>query len=184
MPGIATTASAVAVCAALAAVAHDAYAQRPAGDPASPPAAAVTLIDSTGRVAARVFADTVVLVTMQGDVTAPASIGPVHDADGHMASGLASWRSGGSVLFTSSDCTTGAYVHAGTYPGARAASQVQTPDGIILHVGAIGTAGAVDVRSIRYDTGCSPVSVRQDGLFPVVTTLNLTATHPPPLSLR
>jgi len=40
------------------------------------------------------------------------------------------------------------------------------------------------VESIRYQTGCAQVSVRQSGLIPVVITLNLTSAYPPPLSFQ
>ena len=53
--------------------------------------------------------------------------------------GMATWQSGGSVLFTSSDCTTGAYVYSSTSGGARATTQLQTSLGMMLYVGAIGT---------------------------------------------
>lgn len=172
-----------ALCAALAAAAApNACSQGLV--PSGPSSGAVVLLDSTGKVAARALTDTVVLITVERDVTAPASIRPIYGADGRMASGLASWQSGGSVLFTSPDCTAGAHVYSGTYAGARAATQVQTPDGIVLYVGAVGISTAVDVQSILYDTGCSPISVRQNGLFPVLATLNLSATYPPPLSFR
>jgi hypothetical protein len=101
-----------------------------------------------------------------------------------MASGVATWHSGGSVLFTSTDCTTGAHVYGLPYAGVRAAAQVQTPAGIVLHVGAIGMAASVAIRSILYDTGCVPVTIQQSGLFPVVTTVNLTTAYPPPLSFE
>jgi len=101
-----------------------------------------------------------------------------------VASGLAAWQTGGSVLFTSSDCTTGAHVHGSPHAGVRATAQVQTASGIVLHVGAVGTATTLPIRSILYDTGCAPVTVRQSGLFPVVTTVNLTTAYPPPLSFQ
>jgi len=145
---------------------------------------AIVLVDSTGKVAARPLNDTVMLIALGNEVVAPASIRPIYDADSRMASGLAVWQSGGSVLFTSSDCTTGAYIHGGSLAGARAAMQVQTPAGILLHVGAIGTGTTVEVRSILYDNGCSPVSIRENGLFPVLATLNLSTAYPPPLSFR
>jgi hypothetical protein len=115
---------------------------------------------------------------------APASIRPIYDADGHAASALATWQTGGSVLFTSSDCTTGAHVHGSPHAGVRATAQVQTKSGIVLHVGAVGTATTLPIRSILYDTGCAAVTVREGGLFPVVVTFNLSAVHPPPLSFQ
>jgi hypothetical protein len=145
---------------------------------------AIGLVDSTGKIAARPLNDTIMLITVGSGVTAPALIRPIYDPDGRMASGLATWHSGGSVLFTSSDCTTGAHVYSLPHAGVRAAAQVQTPAGITLHVGAIGPATTAAVRSILYDTGCAPVTVQQSGLFPVVTTVNLTATYPPPLSFQ
>jgi len=175
-----------ALCAALAAAAAapNACSQGLASVPSDPSSDVVVLLDSTGKVAARALTDTVVLITVERDVRAPASIRPIYGADGRMASGLASWQSGGSVLFTSPDCTAGAHVYSGTYAGARAATQVQTRDGIVLYVGAVGISTTVDVQSILYDTGCSPISVRQNGLFPVLATLNLSAAYPPPLSFR
>jgi hypothetical protein len=159
-------------------------AQSVAGGGLSAPPNAIVLVDSTGQVAARPLNDTIVLITVGSGVVAPASIRSIHDADGRSASGLAMWQSGGSVLFTSSDCTTGAHVYSLSHAGARAATQLQTPAGIMLYVGAIGTATTVAVRSILYDTGCSPVAVRQNGLLPVVATLNLSTAYPPPLSLQ
>ena len=184
MPGIATTSAVTVLCAALATAAHDASSQSLVGFPSSPPASAVMLIDSTGNTVARALTETVVLVTVESDLTAPASIQPIYGADGRMASGLGSWQSGGTVLFTSADCTVGAHIYSGTYAAVRAATQVQTPEGNELYAGAIGTSITVDVRSILYDTGCSQVSVRQNGLVPVLATRNLSTTYPPPLSFR
>jgi hypothetical protein len=161
-----------------------AWAQNATSVGSTPPAAAVGLVDSTGKVAARPFNDTIMLVTVGGGVVAPALIRPIYDPDGRMASGWATWHSGGTVLFTSSDCTAGAHVYSLPHAGVRAAAQVQTTSGIILHVGAIGPATTVAIRSILYDTGCAPVTVRQSGLFPVVTTVNLTTAYPPPLSFQ
>jgi hypothetical protein len=161
-----------------------ACAQHAAGAGSSPPANSIVLMDATGKGAARPLNDTVMLITISGGVAAPASIRPIYDGDGRTASGLATWQSGGSVLFTSSDCTTGAYVYSSTPAGARATTQVRTSDGIMLYVGAIGTATVVAVRSILYDTGCSPVAVQQNGLFPVLATINLSTAYPPPLSFQ
>jgi hypothetical protein len=182
--GIATIAAVTTLCAVLAAASHDGWSQGLGGVPSNQPSGAVVLIDSTGKVAARALTDTVVLMSVERDVTAPVSIRPIYGTDGRMASGLAAWQSGGSVLFTSPDCTAGAHVYSGTYAGARAATQVQTPDGIVLYVGSVGISTTVEVRSILYDTGCSSISVRQNGLFPVLATLNLSTTYPPPLSMR
>jgi hypothetical protein len=66
----------------------------------------------------------------------------------------------------------------------RATTQVQTPDGIMLYVGAVGAATTVTIRSILYDTGCAPVKVQQNGLLPVLATVNLSTAYPPPLSLQ
>jgi hypothetical protein len=88
------------------------------------------------------------------------------------------------VLFSSSDCTTGAHIHSLPHAGLRATTQVQTPSGIILYVGAIGITTTVTINSILYDTGCSPVTVQQNGLLPVLATVNLSTTHPPPLSFQ
>ncbi len=88
------------------------------------------------------------------------------------------------MLFTSSDCTTGAHVYSSQHAGVRAATQVRTPAGILLYVGAVGTATTVAVHSILYDTGCAPVNVRQNGLLPVLATAHLTAAYPPPLSFQ
>ena len=149
------------------------------------PPAAVALWDSTGKVAARPFGDALVLVTDPASgVVAPAAIRPVYGDDQRTASGWATWQSGGSVLFTSADCTTGAYVFSTQHAGLRATAQVLTPDGIVLHAGALGITTTVTVRSILYDTGCTAVSVRQNGLVPVDSTVNLTRRYPPPLSFR
>jgi hypothetical protein len=172
------------LCGTLAVASPNAYCQSAGGIPASTSTGAVALIDSTGKVVGHALTETVVLVTLQRDVTAPASIRAVYDNDNRIASGLASWQSGGSVLFTSPDCTNGAYVHGGAIAGVRAATQVQTREGIVLFAGAIGMPTTVEVRSILYDTGCSPIAVRQSGLFPALATLNLSATYPSPLSFR
>ena len=161
-----------------------AWAQNAAAAGSSPPANAVGLVDSTGKLAARPLNDTIMLISFGSGVTAPAMIRPIYDSDGRMASGLATWHTGGSVLFTSPDCTTGAHVYSLPHAGVRAAAQVQTPTGIVLYVGAIGPATTVAVRSLLYDTGCAPVAVQQNGLFPVVTTVNLTTSYPPPLSFQ
>ena len=100
------------------------------------------------------------LVTISSGVAAPALIRPIYDSDGRTASGLATWQAGGSVLFTSSDCTAGAHVYGSSYAGVRATTQVQTPAGIVLYVGAVGTASTVAIHSILYDTGCAPVTVQ------------------------
>jgi hypothetical protein len=160
------------------------WAQTAAFAGSSPPANAIGLVDSTGKVAARPLNDTIMLITVRSGVAAPALIRPIYDPDGRMASGLATWQSGGSVLFTSPDCTTGAHVYSLPHAGVRAAAQVQTPAGILLHVGAIGPATTVAIRSILYDTGCAPVTVQQNGLFPVVATVNLNTAYPPPLSFQ
>lgn len=148
-------------------------------------AAAVVLMDSAGNAIARPFTDTTVLVTdAVTGIVAPASIRPVLGDDQRPASGLATWQSGGSVLYTSADCTTGAHVFSNGIVGLRATTQVRTPNGIVLYVGAIGSARTAAVRSIRYDTGCSPVAVQQNGLAPVDVTVNLTTNYPPPLSFK
>ena len=105
------------------------------GQTARPP---VVLMDSTGKVAARPLNETIVLVTING-VAAPALIRPIYGPDGRIASGLATWQSGGSVLFTSSDCTTGAHVYSLPHAGVcgRAGSD---PAGIVL------TSARLDLR--------------------------------------
>jgi hypothetical protein len=145
---------------------------------------AIALVDSTGKVVAGPLNETIMLVTISSGVTAPALIRPVYDPDGHTASGLATWQAGGSVLFTSSDCTLGAHVYSSPYAGLRATTQVQTPSGIMLYVGAVGAATTVAIKSILYDTGCAPVTVQQNGLLPVLATFNLSMTYPPPLSFQ
>ena len=162
-----------------------ASAQKPAIGGPPPPASPIVLVDSTGKAAARPLSDTLVLVVVNSTgVSAPAFIRPIYDADGRPASGLATWQSGGSVLFTSSDCSTGAHVFSLGNAGVRATTQVQTPDGIVLFVGAVGATTTVAVHSILYGSGCSPVTVQQNGLVPVEATVNLTAAYPPPLSLQ
>lgn len=176
---------AVAAGVAAALIAHGAaYAQNLEGAATSPLANPIMLVDSTGKAAARALNETIMLITVGSGVVAPAMIRPIYDADGRTASGLATWQSSGSVLFTSFDCTTGAYVYSLPHAGVRAATQVQTLAGIVLYVGAIGTGTTVAVRSILYDTGCSPVTVQQNGLFPVLVTINLSTTYPPPLSFQ
>ena len=88
------------------------------------------------------------------------------------------------MLFTSGDCTTGAHVYSSSYAGARAATQVQTLAGTILYVGAIGLTTTVSVQSVLYDTGCASLKIQQNGLVPVVATINLTTAYPPPLSFQ
>ena len=56
--------------------------------------------------------------------------------------------------------------------------------GVVLCVGAIGTGTTVAVHSILYDCGCSPVTVQQNGLLPVLLTVNLSTGYPPPLSFQ
>ena len=167
----------LAVALAAAANAHGA-------DIALPATATVALVDATGVVVARPLDESIVLVTLDGDVAAPAQIRPIFDADGHAASGLATWQAGGSVLFSSPDCTIGAHVHSPTHAGVRATAQLQSPEGIVLFVGAVGPPTTVDIRSIRYESGCAQVALRQNGLLPVITTVNLTTAYPPPLSFR
>ena len=144
----------------------------------------VVLVDSSGNVAGRPLDETIMLVTVDSGVVAPALIRPIYDPDGHTASGLATWQAGGSVLFTSSDCTAGAHVYGSAHAGVRATTQVETPTGIILYAGAVGTANTVAIQSILYDTGCAPVKVRQNGLFPVLAIVNLSTAYPPPLSFQ
>ena len=152
---------------------------------AAQPAPTVVLVDSTGKVAARALTETHVLVIDPvSRVVAPAAIGPIRGDDGRTASGLATWQSGGSVLYTSSDCSTGAYIYSNSNAGYRAATQVETPSGVVLVVGAYGFTSTIAVRSILYDNGCASVSIRQNGLVPVDATVNLTAAYPPPLSFR
>ncbi|HET7536082.1 MAG TPA: hypothetical protein VFJ90_06495 [Candidatus Didemnitutus sp.] len=150
----------------------------------SPTSSAVVLVDSTGKAAAKPLNESVVLVAIGTGVTAPASIRPIYGPDGRTVSGLATWQAAGSVLFTSGDCTTGANVYSSPYAGARAATQVQTPAGTILYAGAIGPTTTVSVQSVLYDTGCAPLRIQQNGLVPVVATLNLTTAYPPPLSFQ
>jgi len=144
----------------------------------------IVVIDSAGKAAGRLLNESVALVDATVGVVAPASIRPIYASDGKAASGLATWQSGGTVLFTSADCTAGGFVHSPALAGARGAAQVETREGIVLYVGAIGMPTTQAVRSILYDTGCSPVSVRQNGLHPVVVTVNLSSRFPPPLSLQ
>jgi hypothetical protein len=179
------TAWVIAMSVAVGIAAHGtACAQNLAGAGSSPLPNFIVLVDSTGKVAARPLNDTIMLITVRSGVAAPALIRPIYDADGRTVSGLATWQSGGSVLFTSSDCTTGAHVYNLPHAAARAAAQVQTPAGITLYVGAIGPATTVAVQSILYDTGCSPVTVRQNGLHPVLATVNLSTAYPPPLAFQ
>src|SRR5262249_47254239 len=100
------------------------------GAPASAAAKPIGLIDSSGNAAARALNETIMLVTLTGGVVVPAYIRPIYGPDGRAASGLATWHSGGSVLFTSADCTTGAHVYSSSIAGARASAQVETPAGI------------------------------------------------------
>ena len=146
---------------------------------------AVVLVDSTGKLAARLLNDNIMLVAVNGgDVVAPALIRPIYDDAGREASGVATWQAGGSVLFTSPDCTTGGYVHSSSRAGVRAAAQIETPAGVVLYAGAIGNPATAVIQSILYGNGCASVTMQQDGLIAVEATVNLTATFPPPLSFR
>lgn len=146
---------------------------------------AIVLRDATGNVAGRALDGTLVLVTDPGaGVVAPAFVRPIYDADSRTASGLATWASGGSVLFTSADCTTGAHIPTLTNAGLRATSQVETPQGVVLYIGTTGIPVTIDARSILYATGCTAVSVRQNGVVAVDASVNLTTTFPPPLAFQ
>jgi len=147
-------------------------------------APSIALVDSRGTTAGRPLTETIAFVMVRDGLVAPAAIRPIYDADARTASGLATWASGGSVLYTSSDCSTGAYISTQMHAGARATSQVDIGGAIVLYVGAIGMPATVDVHSILYSTGCTARTVRQNGLSPVIATLNLTETYPPPLSLQ
>ena len=179
------TAWVIAASVAAGIAAHGvACAQSIAGAASSVPPNPIVLVDSTGKIAARALNEAMMLITVGRDVAAPAFIRPVYDADGRAASGLATWQSGGSVLFTSFDCTTGGYVYSLPQAGGRATAQVQTSAGIVLYVGAIGTTTSVAIHSILYDTGCALVTVEQNGLLPVLASVNLSTAYPPPLSFR
>ena len=147
-------------------------------------APSIALVDSRGTIVGRPLSETIAFVAVRDGLVAPAAIRPIYDADARTASGLATWASGGSVLYTSSDCSTGAYISTQMHAGARATSQVEIGGAVILYVGAIGMPVTVDVHSILYSTGCTARTVRQNGLAPVIATLNLTATYPPPLSVQ
>jgi hypothetical protein len=177
--------SVIAASIAVALIANEvANAQRTGVTGLSPSPNAIVLVDSTGKAVARPLNETIMLVSISSGVAAPALIRPIYDSDGRTASGLATWQAGGSVLFTSSDCTAGAHVYASSYAGVRATTQVQTPAGIMLYVGGVGTASMVAIRSILYDTGCAPVTVQQNGLFPVLAIVNLNMAYPPPLAFQ
>src|SRR5207244_1561503 len=107
----------------------------------------IVLLDSTGKIAARALNDTMMLVSVHPDVVAPAFIRPIYDSGERAASGLATWASDGSVLFTSADCSSGGHVFSSSHAGMRASSQVETPNGVMLYVGAIGTSRTASVRS-------------------------------------
>lgn len=180
------TARRIAAAILIAFTAHGAAlsAQNFPGAASSSTSRPITLVDSSGNIAARPLNETIMLVTLGGGVVAPAQIRAMYGPDGRAASGLATWHSGGSVLFTSADCTTGAHVYSPTQAGLRGTAQVQTAAGIVLFVAAVGSSYTEAIQSILYDTGCAAVAVRQNGLVPVVTTVNLTTTYPPPLSLQ
>ena len=143
------------------------------------------LVDSVGSIAGRPLNETVVLVTDKATgAVVPAIIRSNYDSDGRTMSGSATWQANSSVLFASPDCTTGAHIFGTTHPGLRASAQVQTASGVILYVGDSGATTSVNARSILYGSGCTPVSVQQNGVVPVALTINLTTTYPPPLSFR
>ncbi len=79
---------------------------------------------------------------------------------------------------------TARFITGGLDGQSRATAQVQTPAGIVLYVGSIGLATTVAIQSILYDTGCAPVTVRQNGLLPVLATMNLTTASAPSLSFQ
>lgn len=170
--------------AATAVAAEPLRAQVVVATPSTAPGNPIALMDSNGNVAARALNETLMLVTLGSGVVAPAVIRPIYDADGRSASALATWHSGGSVLYTSADCTTGAHVYSTPHPGVRAASQVKTEAGIVLYAGGVGPTITTAIQSILYDTGCARVAVSQNGLVPVLATVNLTAVYPPPLSFQ
>jgi hypothetical protein len=174
----------VAAIVAVMLAANGALAQGTDAAKSPPSPRTIALVDSTGKAAAKPLSETIMLVTLSSGDTAPALIRPIYGPDGRTASGLATWQSGGGVLFTSSGCTGDAFVYSSTLAGVRAAAQVQTPGGIMLYVGAVGATTTAKVQSILYDTGCAQVTVEQNGLVPVVATVNLTSTYPPPLSLQ
>jgi hypothetical protein len=179
------TPSVIAASIAMALIANEvASAQSTGVMGLSPSPNPIVLVDSTGKAVARALNETIMLVTISSGVAAPALIRPIYDSDGRTASGLATWQAGGSVLFTSSDCTAGAHVYGSSYAGVRATTQVQTAAGIMLYVGAVGTASMVAIRSILYDNGCAPVTVQQNGLFPVLAIVNLNTAYPPPLAFQ
>src|SRR5437660_7449852 len=93
----------VAVALAIgAAPGASAFAQAAPGTSQTP----VVLVDATGKFAARPLSDTIMLVAVNG-IDAPALLRPIYDDAGREASGVATWQTGGSVLFTSPDCTSG-----------------------------------------------------------------------------
>jgi hypothetical protein len=178
------TAPALALAFAMAVAASTAaWAQKLAAPGSPAPSEPIALVDATGRVVARPVSETLVLVAVAG-IPAPASIRPIYDADGRTASGMATWQSGGSVLFTSPDCSTGAHIFSSGYGGLRATAQLETAEGVVLFVGAVGSPVTMTIRSILYGSGCSRVTVQQNGLVPVEASANLTAAYPPPLSFR
>jgi hypothetical protein len=179
------TPSVIAASIALALIANGvASAQSTGVTGLSPSPKPIVLVDSTGKAVARPLNETIMLVTISSGVVAPAFIRPIYDSDGRTASGLATWQAGGSVLFTSSDCTAGAHVYGSSYAGMHATTQVQTRAGIMLYVGAVGNASTVEIHSILYETGCTPVTVQQNGLFPVLAIVNLNTAYPPPLAFQ
>jgi len=162
-----------------------ANAQPVVGGGVTPSRTPVVLVDAAGKLAARPLNDNMVLVATDGaGVEAPALIRPIYDDVGREMSGVATWQAGGSVLFTSPDCTTGGYVHTSSRAGVRAAAQVETPAGVVLYVGAVGTTATEVIHSILYGNGCTPVTVQQGGLVAVEAAVNLTLAFPPPLSFR
>ena len=101
--------SVIAASIAVGLIANEvAYAQSTGVMGLSPSPNPIVLVDSTGKAVARALNETIMLVTISSGVAAPALIRPIYDSDRRTASGLATWQAGGSVLFTSSDCTGGA----------------------------------------------------------------------------
>ena len=177
--------SVIAASVAVALIANGgASAQGTAATGLSPSPNPIVLVDLTGKTVARPLNETIMLVSIGSGIVAPALIRPIYDSDGRTASGLATWQAGGSVLFTSSDCTAGAHVYGSSYSGMRAATQLQTRAGIMLYVGAVGNPSTVAIHSILYETGCAALTVQQNGLFPVVAIVNLNTAYPPPLAFQ
>jgi len=174
----------IAMAISLAVAAPTAFA---AGKPIS--TTPVVYVDATGNVAARLFGAGSGLLTLPGGAAVVVAVASVADANGSPVAGAATWAGGDAVLFTSANCTTGAFVYVYSLnPGTRASAQVATAGGVVLYIGAAapGTSNPV-FNSFLTSQGCATQSIAAGSVgsvWPVASALNLSVAYPPPLSVQ